>query len=306
MSDVLVLEHVCKSFGARPVVQDVSFSVGEGEIFGFLGPNGAGKTTTIKMILGLLSIDSGRILVGGKNIETEFEEAMRSISGIVENPDMYGYLSGYDNLLIHAHACGVDPKRVDEVAELVGMQMRIREKFKSYSLGMKQRLGVAQALLHNPKVMILDEPTNGLDPAGIKDFRDLLRRLAHERGLSVLVSSHILQEMQLMCDRVGIISGGRLLRVSGLEELIHTGGAGIYRYSLRPMEAARALLQANAADRIADMAEDHIDLRLSEEEIPALNRRLMENGVDIFSLQPINASLEQTFIEITGGGNVIG
>ena len=176
MSDVLVLEHVCKSFGARPVVQDVSFSVGEGEIFGFLGPNGAGKTTTIKMILGLLSIDSGRILVGGKNIETEFEEAMRSISGIVENPDMYGYLSGYDNLLIHAHACGVDPKRVDEVAELVGMQMRIREKFKSYSLGMKQRLGVAQALLHNPKVMILDEPTNGLDPAGIKDFRDLLRR----------------------------------------------------------------------------------------------------------------------------------
>lgn len=184
--------------------------------------------------------------------------------------------------------------------------MRIREKFKSYSLGMKQRLGVAQALLHNPKVMILDEPTNGLDPAGIKDFRDLLRRLAHERGLSVLVSSHILQEMQLMCDRVGIISGGRLLRVSGLEELIHTGGAGIYRYSLRPMEAARALLQANAADRIADMAEDHIDLRLSEEEIPALNRRLMENGVDIFSLQPINASLEQTFIEITGGGNVIG
>ena len=306
MSDVLTLKNVHKSFGKRVIIPDLSFSVKEGEIFGFLGPNGAGKTTTIKMILGLLAIDSGSIQVCGHDIETDFEAAMQHISGIVENPDMYPYLSGYDNLLLHARACGADTARVDEVVAMVGMQMRIREKFKSYSLGMKQRLGVAQALLHNPKVMILDEPTNGLDPAGIKDFRDLLRRLAHERGLSVLVSSHILQEMQLMCDRVGIISGGRLLRVSGLEELIHTGGAGIYRYNLRPMEAARALLQANAADRIADMAEDHIDLRLSEEEIPALNRRLMENGVDIFSLQPINASLEQTFIEITGGGNVIG
>lgn len=129
--DILVLEHVCKSFGARPVVQDVSFSVKEGEIFGFLGPNGAGKTTTIKMILGLLSIDSGSILVDGHNVETDFEQAMRHISGIVENPDMYGYLSGYDNLLIHARACGVAESRVQEVAELVGMQMRIREKFKA-------------------------------------------------------------------------------------------------------------------------------------------------------------------------------
>lgn len=306
MSEVLRLENVCKRFGRRPVVQDVSFSVGEGEIFGFLGPNGAGKTTTIKMILGLLSMDSGTILVNGHSIETQFEQAMRHISGIVENPDMYAYLSGYDNLMIHARACGADPKRVAEVAEMVGMQMRIREKFKSYSLGMKQRLGVAQALLHNPKIMILDEPTNGLDPAGIKEFRDLLRSLAHDHGVSVLVSSHILQEMQLMCDRVGIISAGRLLRVSTMEELTHAGAGGVYRYTLRPMETARALLQENAAGRLVDLAEEHVDVRLSPEEIPAFNRRLMENGVDIFGLSPVNASLEQFFIEITGGGNVIG
>lgn len=192
MSEVLRLENVSKSFGRRPVVKNVSSRSKKGRFFGFLGPNGAGKTTTIKMVLGLLAADSGTILVNGHDIEKEFEAAMTGISGIVENPDMYGYLSGYDNLVLQARACGADPRRIDEVVTLVGMQMRIKEKFKSYSLGMKQRLGVAQALLHNPKIMILDEPTNGLDPAGIKEFRDLLRHLAHQQGLSVMVSSHIL------------------------------------------------------------------------------------------------------------------
>lgn len=239
-------------------------------------------------------------------VETDFEQAMRHISGIVENPDMYGYLSGYDNLLIHARACGVAESRVQEVAELVGMQMRIREKFKSYSLGMKQRLGVAQALLHNPKVMILDEPTNGLDPAGIKEFRDLLRGLAHSQGLAVLVSSHILQEMQLMCDRVGIISKGCLKQVATMEELTHAGQGGVYRYTARPMETFRQLLEANAADRIVAAAADHMDIRIAEDEIPGFNRRLMENQVDIYGLSPVGTTLEETFIEITGGGNIIG
>ena len=244
MSEVLRLENVCKSLWAPPRREKTSASrSGEGEIFGFLGPNGAGKTTTIKMVLGLLAADSGTILVSGHDIENDFEAAMSGISGIVENPDMYGYLSGYDNLMIQARACGADPRRIDEVVTLVGMQMRIKEKFKSYSLGMKQRLGVAQALLHNPKIMILDEPTNGLDPAGIKEFRDLLRHLAHQRGLSVMVSSHILQEMQLMCDTVGIINNGELLRVGTIEELSRLNTGNIYRYSLRPMEDAVRLAQ---------------------------------------------------------------
>ena len=305
MSEVLRLENVCKSFGHRPVVKNVSFAVGEGEIFGFLGPNGAGKTTTIKMVLGLLAADSGTILVNGHDIENDFEAAMSGISGIVENPDMYGYLSGYDNLMIQARACGADPRRIDEVVTLVGMQMRIKEKFKSYSLGMKQRLGVAQALLHNPKIMILDEPTNGLDPAGIKEFRDLLRHLAHQRGLSVMVSSHILQEMQLMCDTVGIINNGELLRVGTIEELSRLNTGNIYRYSLRPMEDAVRLAQQHLSDRLVGVGPEFIDLHIAEEEVGNVICRFMENGITIYGLAAQGNSLEQIFMSITGGGNVV-
>ncbi|MCI8554319.1 MAG: ABC transporter ATP-binding protein [Clostridiales bacterium] len=306
MGEVLTLDHVCKTFGKRPVVKDISFTVQEGEVFGFLGPNGAGKTTTIKMILGLLSVDSGSIRVAGHDVETDFEAAMSHISGIVENPDMYPYLSGYENLMLQARAAGADEAKVEEAIHLVGMQQRIREKFRTYSLGMKQRLGIAQALLRNPKIMILDEPTNGLDPAGIKEMRDLLRTLAHERGMSVLVSSHILQEMQLMCDTVGIIGNGELLRVSSMEELTRTAGAGLYRYTLRPMEQAADLIRQHYSDRIAALDAGVADLRLSEEEIPAFNRLLMENGVTIYGLNVASQSLEQSFMELTGGGNVIG
>ena len=306
MADVLVLKNVHKSFGKRVIIPDLSLTVKEGEVFGFLGPNGAGKTTTIKMILGLLSMDSGTITVAGHDIEKEFPAAMRNVSGIVENPDMYGYLSGYDNLLLQARACGADRKRIDEVVQLVGMQMRIRDKFKTYSLGMKQRLGIAQALLHDPKILILDEPTNGLDPAGIKEVRDLLKSLAHNTGLSVLVSSHILQEMQQMCDTVCIINAGQILRTSSIEELMQRSGSGVYRYTVRPMEAAVELLRANIPDRIVDIASEHIDLSVSEEEIPTVNRRLRERDVAIYGLSVVGTSLEQSFMDITGGGNVIG
>ena len=306
MSDVLVLKNVHKAFGKRVIIPDLSFSVKEGEVFGFLGPNGAGKTTTIKMILGLLSMDSGSITVAGHDIEKEFPQAMKNVSGIVENPDMYAYLSGYDNLLLQARACGAKRERIDEVVALVGMQMRIKEKFKTYSLGMKQRLGIAQALLHDPKLLILDEPTNGLDPAGIKEVRDLLKNLAHNTGLAVLVSSHILQEMQQICDTVCIINRGQILQVSSVDQLMQQSGSGVYRYIVRPMDGAAQYLQANIPDRIVDIASDHIDLRVSEEEVPTVNRRLMENGIAIYGLAVVGSSLEQSFMEITGGGNVIG
>ena len=305
MTDILVLENVYKSFGKRMVIDNVSLSVKEGEVFGFLGPNGAGKTTTIKMILGLLSIDSGRITVMGHDIEKGFEKAMKYISGIVENPDMYGYLSGYDNLLIHARACGAPRERIDEVVRIVGMQKRIKDKFKSYSLGMKQRIGVAQALLHNPKIMIFDEPTNGLDPAGIKEVRDLLKRLAHTEGISVFVSSHILKEMQEMCDTVCIINNGRILRTGSVDELTHDAARGLYRYRLRQMDKAVELLRENAADRISEIGEDYVDLHVSEDEIEILNRRLVENGITIYGMSPVETSLEQIFMEITGGGNIV-
>lgn len=306
MSDMLVLSNVYKSFGSRLIVNNVSLTVKEGEIFGFLGPNGAGKTTTIKMILGLLSIDSGTITVNGFDIEKDFENAMKHISGIVENPDMYAYLSGYDNLLIQANACGVDKSRIDEVVALVGMQNRIHDKFKSYSLGMKQRLGVAQALLHNPKIMILDEPTNGLDPAGIKEFRDLLRSLADSQNLAVLVSSHILQEMQLMCDHIGIIANGQLIRTGTIEEITMTGAQNVYRFKVKPMEQAMAYIRENLADRIKTVNNDHIELNLTEDEAGELNRALIQHEFTLLECSPSNTSLEQSFINITGGGNIVG
>ena len=305
MNEVLVLKNVSKSFGKRLIISDLSLTVKEGEVYGFLGPNGSGKTTTIKMILGLLTPDSGTILVNGHNVETEFETAMQYISGIVENPDMYTYLSGYDNLRLHARACGASKERIDEVVHLVGMQNRIKDKFKTYSLGMKQRLGVAQALLHNPKILILDEPTNGLDPAGIIEVRDLLKHLAHNLGISVFVSSHILQEMQQMCDTVCIINHGRILSAGTVETLVNQFSNGLYRYTVRPMDKAVELLQAHLADRVADIASNHIDLRISEDEVDVVNRRLMENNIVIMGLSAVGASLEQSFMNITGGGNVV-
>ncbi|MGI6264105.1 MAG: ABC transporter ATP-binding protein [Acutalibacteraceae bacterium] len=302
MATVLSLQQISKSFGARPVVQDLTLSVEQGEIFGLLGPNGAGKTTTIKMILGLLSPDQGEIRIGGHSIEEEFEDAMAQVSGIVENPDMYKYLTGYDNLLLQARACGADPAAIDEVVAAVGMSERIKDKFGTYSLGMKQRLGVAQALLHKPRLMVLDEPTNGLDPAGIKEFRTLLRSLASDRGIAVLVSSHILQEMQMLCDRVGIMDAGRLLQVNTVEELTHVGGTR-FRFTLRPMDRAMELLREHLPDRIAGQTDSTVDLMIHEDELPTVNRRLMENGVEIYGVQPIGNLLEDSYIAITGGGN---
>ena len=301
MSAILTLEHVCKTFGSHPVVQDLSFSVEPGEVFGFLGPNGAGKTTTIKIILGLLHMDSGSILIDGHSVEDDFAAAMAHVSGIVEHPDMYKYLSGYDNLLLQAHACGADRAQIDRVVEMVGMQARIRDKFKTYSLGMKQRLGVAQALLHDPKLMILDEPTNGLDPAGIKDFRDLIRRLAHENGIAVLVSSHILQEMQLMCDRVGIIDRGTLKQISSVEELTHQST----RYTVRPIGQAAALLQQHVPDRLAAITDTYVELAVTEDELPIITQKLVENGIQLYGVQPVGNQLEDSFIQITGGGNTL-
>ncbi|MCL2603119.1 MAG: ATP-binding cassette domain-containing protein [Defluviitaleaceae bacterium] len=219
MEVVLKTIGLTKSFGKRRVADDMNIEVYAGEVFGFLGPNGAGKTTAIKMILGLLKQDAGEIYINGTNTLHDFEGAMASIGGIVESPEMYGYLSGWENLRQHARIRGgISRARIAEMVKLAGLEKRIREKVKKYSLGMKQRLGIAQALMHRPRVLILDEPTNGLDPAGIKELRILLKDLAHKENIGVLVSSHILGEMQQMCDRVGIVSGGRLVDVRNIGE----------------------------------------------------------------------------------------
>lgn len=246
METAIKLEQVSKHYGKRKVVDGLSLETRCGEVFGFLGPNGAGKTTTIKMIVGMIDTDEGKISICGADAKKEFEKAMANVGAIVENPEMYRYMTGLQNLQQYARMRkGVTGERIREVVELVGLSNRIHEKVSKYSLGMRQRLGVAQALLHHPRVLILDEPTNGLDPAGIRQLRDILKNLAHTEGICVMVSSHLMSEMQLMCDRVGIIVNGRLLQVTSVEELVQrVNGTSTFRYHVSDAALAERLLKA--------------------------------------------------------------
>ena len=305
---VLSISHLTKSFGRRAVVRDVSLECYAGEVFGFLGPNGAGKTTTIKMAVGMLFADAGKITIDGYDLEKDFEKAMARVGGIVESPEFYSYMSGYENLMQYARMRGVcDKQRIDEVVALVGLSVRIHDKVKKYSLGMRQRLGIAQALLHRPKLLILDEPTNGLDPAGIKDLRDIFKRVAHEENCAVLVSSHLMSEMELMCDRVGIISRGEMIAVQSIEEMLSSVKQNRADYVYRVSDAAMALesvAEWTMEGKIVD--ENTLELVIeqdkSEQILPRINRALVEKGIDLYTIVPKeNRRLEDVFIEITGG-----
>lgn len=211
---VVELRGLSKTIGNKKIIDDLNLSLYPGQITGFLGPNGAGKTTTIRMMVGLMKPTSGDVYIDGTAIGENFEEALSKVGVIVENPEMYPYMSGYKNLVHFARMHrDITKERIDEVIAQVGLQNRIHEKVSTYSLGMRQRLGLAQALLHRPKFLILDEPTNGLDPAGIREFRVYLRGIAEREGVSIFVSSHMLSEIELMCDRIAVIQNGKLLNV---------------------------------------------------------------------------------------------
>ena len=311
---ILQISHLNKVLGNRRILKDVSFETYGGEVFGFLGPNGAGKTTTIKIAVGLLILDDGDIRIAGYDLRSQFEQALAQVGGIVENPEFYGYLSGYENLKVYARIHeGVTEERIKEVVHLVGLDNRIGEKVSKYSLGMRQRLGVAQAILHRPRLLVLDEPTNGLDPAGTKALRDIIRRLAHEEGISVLVSSHVMSEMEMMCDRVGIITDGVLRSVKTIEEMISATAPDSVTYLLRVNHAA----QAKAL--LTDIPENHLriaDERTLEVSVPAegaeetlaeINETLVKNGVRLYTVtHQENRRLEDVFIEMTKGGDQIG
>lgn len=310
MEPVLSLRNINKSFGKRRIISDLSLDVYPGEVFGFLGPNGAGKTTTIKMIMGFLSIDSGEVIIDGVNIRKNHEKAMSCLGGIVENPEMYKNLSGRTNLEMYARLHGrLDKARIDEVTSLVGMSVRINDKVKKYSLGMKQRVGLAQALVHRPKVLILDEPTNGLDPSGIRELRDIFKHLAHEEGVAVIVSSHMLSEMELMCDRVAIIGDGTLLGVKPVEELkTQASGGVIYRIDTPEGEKAVQLLIQDFGECVHGIGPEFIDIAANREQIPAVVKALTEGGIPIYGIQRSEASLEDAFLNIlnvTKGGDSI-
>lgn len=289
---------VTKKISSKVLVDNVTFDIPPGQIFGFLGPNGAGKTTTIRMMVGLMSISEGDIVIGGYSIRSHYEQAAALIGAIVENPEMYKYLSGYNNLKHFARMMpGISKERIREVVELVGLEHRIHDKVQTYSLGMRQRLGVAQALLHRPKLLILDEPTNGLDPQGIRELRDYLRRLTREEGTTVFVSSHLLSEMELMCDRVGIIRHGRLIDIRQLRSEGGERTAEETAFTVHDASAAAALLQSFGAKT----EENRVIVRGNPETVADINALLVEAGIRVFAIQPVTESLEDQFLEMTGG-----
>lgn len=311
---LLKIEHLNKSLGSRQILHDISFEAYAGEVFGFLGPNGAGKTTTIKIIVGLLSLDDGEVYVNGADIRKHFEQAMANIGGIVENPEMYKYMSGMDNLRQYARIRdGVTQERIDEVVSLVKLSNRINDKVSKYSLGMRQRLGVAQAILHHPKLLILDEPTNGLDPAGIKELRDILKELAHKEHICVMVSSHLMSEMELMCDRVGIIANGKMLGVHTMEELISASSGSSREYTLHVDDVAKALAVINVSEENKKLRDGNIIVSLpsdnADELISDINRSIINAGIKLYTVSAAeNKKLEDVFIQLTenteGGGQI--
>jgi ABC-type multidrug transport system ATPase subunit len=285
--------ELTKRYGGRAVVDGVSISVSRGEVYGFLGPNGAGKTTTLRMVVGLIQPSSGSAEVLGRRPGDP--SGLARIGAMVESPAFYPYLSGRDNLEVLARHAGLDRSRIATVLDAVDLTPRAADRFAKYSLGMKQRLGVAAALLKDPELLILDEPTNGLDPLGMADMRALVRRLGDE-GKAVLLSSHNLAEVQQICDRVGVIFNGRLVAQSTVEEL--RGGAGLVLRAT-PLERAEEHLAGVLGRAKVTVAADEIRLAVAPDQAAALNRGLMLAGVDVHELRRDERSLEEVFMAMS-------
>ncbi|MBM6382782.1 MULTISPECIES: ABC transporter ATP-binding protein [Paenibacillus] len=296
---VVRLQGVSKIISSRSLVSDLTLDISPGQVFGFLGPNGAGKTTTIRMMVGLMSISKGDIFISGHSIKNEFEQAVAQVGAIVENPEMYKFLTGYQNLVHFARMSpGITKERIAETIERVGLTARIHDKVKTYSLGMRQRLGVAQAILHKPKLLVLDEPTNGLDPQGIRELRDYLRQLTREEGITVFVSSHLLSEMELMCDTVAIIQNGKLIDVRNLKAEAGTDALTEVAFEVNDTQRASELIQD------ATVQGNMLVVRLSRDQIPDFNARLVSEGIQVYGIRNVTHTLEDQFLQVTGGGGI--
>ena len=300
MENILECRSLCKNFGKKQILKDVSFEIKEGDILGFIGPNGAGKTTTIKLILGLQSITSGKVYINGYNVEKEFTKAIEKVGAIVENPDMYMYMSGYDNLkLVSNMYKGIGTKRIDEVVKLVKLENRINDKVSKYSLGMRQRLGIAQAILHKPNLLILDEPTNGLDPEGIKEMRELLVSLAKNEKMAILISSHNLAELDNFCNKVCIIKNGEIIETSEISAIKKDID---HEQFIIEIENTKDI---NKIYKEAEIVNDRVfKINIKKENVPDLVEDMVKNNIKIYGIKEDEKSLEDAFFERTGG-NVI-
>ena len=303
---IVSLRNVTKRIGNKTIIDNLTFDVPRGEIFGFLGPNGAGKTTTIRMMVGLMSITEGEILIGGKNVKSDFEAAIRNVGAIVENPEMYKFMSGYHNLVHYSRMIpGITSHRIHEVVKLVKLENRINDKVKKYSLGMRQRLGVAQALLHKPSLLILDEPTNGLDPAGIRELRDYLRFLTQEEGITVIVSSHLLSEMELMCDRVAIIQQGKLIDVRLIGDFVgKSDEQQTYLFEVGSLEHAFSIVSELPGLGSVEPKDGMLVVTTERPKVPELVSLLVKADIPIYGIRALHRSLEDRFLEMTGSEQI--
>ena len=292
MENILECKNLCKKFGKKEILKDVSFSINEGDILAFIGPNGSGKTTTIKLILGLQRIDSGSVNINSYDVTKDYVKAIAKVGAIVENPDSYMYLTGWQNLCLVADCYkGISKDHILEIVKYVGLEERINDKVSKYSLGMRQRLGIAKALLNSPNLLILDEPTNGLDPEGIKDLRDLLKKLAGD-GLGILISSHNLAELESFCNKVCIIDKGHILEYSEVKDFKSNESRVIFKVS-----DTTNLPISNAQE----IKKHSFVVKASREEVASIICKLVKNKIDIYEVREDELTLEEAFLKKTGG-----
>lgn len=292
MQKILECQNLCKSFGKKQILKDVSFEIDEGDILAFIGPNGSGKTTTIKLILGLQNIDSGSVKINGYDVEKDFVKSIEKVGAIVENPDTYMYLSGWQNLKLVANLYkGVTDDDLKTIVQTVGLENRIHDKVSKYSLGMRQRLGIARALINKPNLLVLDEPTNGLDPEGIKDLRILLKRLAKE-GMGILISSHNLAELESFCNKVLIIDNGVILEKSEVKKFKDNDN----KYLFKVDNTKNIKL-----DGMYEVTKTTFCINGEKESIASIIKTLVNEDIKIYEVTLTELTLEEAFLKKTGG-----
>ncbi len=302
MDDVILkCNKLYKKMGRKDILKGISLEVKKGEIVGFIGPNGAGKTTTIKLILGLQKITKGSVQINGYDIRKEFIKAIEKVGTIVESPDLYMYMSGYDNLKISKNYYkGINDSRINEVTKIVGLDNRIYDKVSKYSLGMRQRLGIAQSILHNPNLLILDEPTNGLDPEGIIEIRNLIKELAHKEKIGILISSHNLSELENICDKVCIIKNGEIVEETNIEGLKNEIIEESYILEIDNSQKVKEIIK----NRCDILDKEHIKIYANKVELPAITKELEKNQITVYTITKEEITLEDAFLKKIGGNNI--
>lgn len=293
---ILECKNLYKEINDKEILTNINLKLEEKDILGLIGPNGSGKTTTIKTILSLQKITKGEIFIDNHNIKTDYKNAISQVGAIIENPDLYTYLTGLENLLIPATIYNISKERIKEVINLVGLSQRINDKVSKYSLGMKQRLGIAQAIIHKPKLLILDEPTNGLDPEGIKELRSLLLKLKEQENMTILISSHNLKELETICNKITIIKQGKILSINDINIL--TKKNNNYLFELDTIKIN------NILDNYKIINNNIIELSIEKDDIPKIVRKLTDNNIKIYMIKEKSLTLEEAYLLKTEGNAI--